>query len=135
MTAPSEPTFEAPPPPPTPPTEAKGPRATHLWPFAIGSFVLGLIVLGGSIAKLIPRGWTTAAALCFVGLLMFALSFIRLPLVPQKEQPLSFLGKLTGVFFEPSRVAQRASVAAATRLTSAAQALPFGPRRTRLITP
>jgi len=75
-----------------------------LWPFAIGSFVLGLIVLGGSIAKLIPRGWTTAAALCFVGLLMFALSFIRLPLVPQKEQPLSFLGKLTGVFFEPSRV-------------------------------
>jgi hypothetical protein len=104
MSALSEPAFEAPPPPPTPPTEPTGPRATHLWPIAIGSFVLGLIFLGGWIAKLVPRGWTTALALCFAGLVIFALSFIRLPLLPKKEEPLSLLQKVTGIFFEPSRV-------------------------------
>src|SRR5262245_50101860 len=102
MSSMSEPAFEAPPPPPTPPTEPRGPRATYLWPLAIGSFVLGLVVLVGWIAKLIPRGWTTAGALCFAGLVIFALSFIRLPVVPQKEDPLSLLQKLTGIFFEPS---------------------------------
>jgi Yip1 domain len=75
-----------------------------VWPIAIGSFVLGLIFLGLWIAKVVPRGWTTAAALCFMGLLLFALSFIRMPLVPSKEEPLSFLQKVTGIFFEPSRV-------------------------------
>jgi Yip1-like protein len=105
MSAFTEPAFEAPPPPPTPPTDLKGPRATKLLPMAIGSFVLGLIFLGGWIAKLVPRGWTTALALCFAGIVLAALSFIRLPLVPQKEEgPLSLLAKVTGIFFEPSRV-------------------------------
>ncbi|HET7114206.1 MAG TPA: YIP1 family protein [Pyrinomonadaceae bacterium] len=104
MSALPESNFEAPPPPPTPPVETKGPRATHLWPYAVGSFVLGLIVLGGWMAKLIPRGWSTAASLCFLGVLLGAFGFIRLPLVPKKEEPLSLLDRVTGIFFEPSRV-------------------------------
>ena len=104
MSALTEPTFQAPPPPTTPPAEPQSPRATHLWPIAIGVFVLGLLVLAGTFANLIPRGWTTAAALCFFGIVLFALGFIRLPAVPQKEQPLSLLQKVTGIFYEPSRV-------------------------------
>ena len=105
MSAPSEPAFEAPPPPPTPPTEQKGPRASYLLPVAIGSFVLGLVFLVGWIVKFVPRGWTTAFALCFAGLVLAALSLIRLPVVPKKEEgPLSFIGKLTGIFFEPGSV-------------------------------
>lgn len=104
MSALTEPAFQAPPPPPTPPTEAKGARPIHLWPIAIGAFVLGLVALGAWLGKFLTRGWSTAAALCFFGVLLFALSFIRLPLVPSKEGPLSFLGKVTGIFFEPSRV-------------------------------
>src|SRR5690349_13332971 len=106
MSALSEPAFDAPPPPPTPPTEPKGQRATYLWPFAIGSFVLGLAFVAGSIVKLTPGGWFTAVGFCFLGLLIFGLSFIRLPVVPKKteEQPLSLLQKVTGIFFEPSRV-------------------------------
>lgn len=103
MSALTEPAF--PPPPPTPPTEPKAPRATYLWPFAIGAFVLGLVLLVGSIAKLIPAVWGTAAGFCILGLIIFALSFIRLPAVPKKdEQPLSLLQKVTGIFFEPTRV-------------------------------
>jgi hypothetical protein len=106
MTAPSEPAFQAPPPPPTPPTEEKGPRATYLWPFAIASFVVGLIFLVGSLVKFIPGAWGSAAGFCFLGILLFALSFIRLPVVPRKSEaaPLSFMQKVTGIFFEPTRV-------------------------------
>src|SRR5919106_464480 len=103
MSALTEPAFPLPP-PPTPPVEPKAPRATYLWPFAIGFFVLGLLFLVGSITKLSPDAWFTAIAFCFVGLLIFGLSFIPLPAVPQKEEPLSFLQKVTGIFFEPSRV-------------------------------
>src|SRR5688572_28877718 len=104
MSALTEPAFHAPPPPNTP-TEPKAPRATYLWPFAIGFFVLGLLFLVGSVTKLIPGAWASAAGFCLLGLLLFGLSFIRLPLVPKKdEQPLSFVEKVTGIFFEPSRV-------------------------------
>jgi hypothetical protein len=104
MSALTEPAFDAPPPPPTPPVEPKAPRPTYLWPIAIGSFVIGLIILVASIVGLIPRGFATAASFCFLGIVLFALSFIRLPLVPQKEEPLSLMQKVTGIFFEPSRV-------------------------------
>jgi hypothetical protein len=40
----------------------------------------------------------------FLGVLLVALSFIRLPLVPNPEQPMSWFEKVTGIFFEPSRV-------------------------------
>jgi hypothetical protein len=100
----SEPAFQPPPPPSTPPSEPKARRATHLWPAAIGVFVLGLVTLVGWFTNFIPRGWTTAAALCFLGVVLFALGFIRLPLVPSKDNPLSFMQKLTGIFIEPSSV-------------------------------
>jgi hypothetical protein len=104
MSALTEPAFQ-PPPPPSRPVEPKGPRATYLWPFAIGSFVLGLVILVGSVTKLIPAVWATGAGFCILGIVIFALSFIRLPEVPKKDdQPLSLLQKLTGIFFEPSRV-------------------------------
>jgi hypothetical protein len=52
-----------------------------------------------------PAVWGTALGFCFLGVLMFGLSFIRLPVVPKKdERPLSLLQKVPGVFFEPTRV-------------------------------
>ncbi|HEX5964851.1 MAG TPA: YIP1 family protein [Pyrinomonadaceae bacterium] len=98
------PAFEPLPPPPTPPVEPKAPRPTYLWPIAIGSFVFGLAILVASIIGVVPKGFPTAIAYCFLGIVLFALSFIRLPAVPPKEEPLSLLQKLTGIFFEPSRV-------------------------------
>jgi hypothetical protein len=103
MSALTEPAF--PPPPPTPPSEPKAPRAFYLLPFAIGAFVIGLVLLVGSIAKLIPAVWGTAIGLCFLGVIVGILSLIRLPSVPKKDdRPLSLLQKVTGIFFEPSRV-------------------------------
>lgn len=104
MSALTEPAFQSPPPPPTPPSEPKAPRNTKLLPVAIGAFVLGLVFLVGSITKLIPGAWATAGGFCVFGLLLGGLSFIRLPLIPKKEEPLPFLQKVTGIFIEPSRV-------------------------------
>ena len=80
------------------------PRPTNVRPFAIGFFALGVLVVGGGIAKFIPGGIGTGAALCFFGVLLFALSFIRLPNLPQSEPPMSFISRITGIFFEPTRV-------------------------------
>jgi hypothetical protein len=105
MSAPQDPNFQAPPPPLTPEPEPQAPRPTkQLWPIAIGVFVLGLIFLGGGIAKLLAGGVGTGAALCFLGLVLFALSFIRLPLLPNPEPPMSWFEKVTSIFNEPSRV-------------------------------
>lgn len=105
MSAPQDPNFQPPPPPETPEAEPQAPRPTkQLWPIAIGVFVLGLIFLGGGIAKLLPGGVGTGLALCFFGVLLFALSFIRLPLLPNAEPPISWFEKVTGIFFEPARV-------------------------------
>ena len=93
------------PPPPPPVTEKpRAPRPTKLRPVAIGLIVLGLIVVGGGAAKFISGGLSTGAAVCFFGIVLIALSFIPLPAIPEPEAPLSFFEKLTGVFFEPSRV-------------------------------
>lgn len=105
MSASYEPNFQPPPPPVTPaPAEVKAPYPTYLRPIAIGAFILGLVVLIGWAANFVPRGLAPGGALCFFGLLLFGLSFIRLPGLPEKEQPISFLGKVGGIFFEPSRV-------------------------------
>ena len=80
------------------------PRPTNIRPFAIGFFVLGVLVLVGGIAKFIAGGIGTGAALCFFGIVLFAFSFIPLPNLPESEPPLSFISRITGVFFEPSRV-------------------------------
>lgn len=104
MSDPLDRPFEPPPPPPQAAVEPPPERPTRLRPFAIGFFVLGLIVLVGGILKFIPGGLGTGAALGFFGIVLFSLSFIPLPRVPDAEMPLSPLQKLTGIFFEPSRV-------------------------------
>lgn len=104
MSAPQDPNFQAPPPPPTPEPEPKAPRATQLRPLAIGVFVLGLIFVVGGAVKLLSGGLGTGGALCFFGIVIFALSFIRRPLVADAERPMSWFEKVTGIFYEPSRV-------------------------------
>lgn len=105
MSAPQDPGFQMPPPPATPEAEPQAPRPTkQLWPIAIGVFVLGLIFVIGGAAKLLAGGLGTGAALCFFGVLLFALSFIRLPLLPNAEPPMSWFERITGIFYEPSRV-------------------------------
>ena len=101
MSAPNE-SFQPPPPPlePKPPA----PRPVKLRPFGIAFFVLGLLVLGAGIAGFFPGGIQTGGAICFFGILLFAFSFIPLPVVSGEENPLSFFDRITGIFFEPSRV-------------------------------
>jgi hypothetical protein len=96
--------FQAPPPPPTIQPEPVAPRPAKLRPVAIGLFVVGLIVLIAGIAKILPGGLGTGIFLAFWGILLFALSFIRLPQTTGAEPPMSVLQKLTGIFYEPTRV-------------------------------
>ena len=96
--------FQAPPPPPTPEAEPPARRPVKLRPFAIGLFVAGILVLVGGITKLIAGGVSTGGAMCFGGILLFLLTLIPLPVVREPGEPLSFVEKLSGIFFEPSRV-------------------------------
>ena len=92
---------------PTAPTiqpEPLAPRPTKLRPIAIGLFVVGLVVFLAGIAKILPGGVLTGLVLACGGILLFAFSFIRLPQTTGAEPPLSALQKLTGIFYEPSRV-------------------------------
>src|SRR5437867_4238255 len=103
MSHPSE-GFQPPPPPPLPEEAPPVARPTKLRPVAIGLFVVGLVVCVGGIAKFIPGGIGTGAALAVFGIVLFAISFIPLPVIESPELPMSPVQKLTGVFFEPSRV-------------------------------
>ena len=82
MSAPNEQSFQAPPPPPD--SAPRAPRPTKLLPIAIGVIVLGVIVLVGGIAKFIPGGIGTGGAICFAGVLLLALSFVRLTVIAEK---------------------------------------------------
>jgi hypothetical protein len=105
MSAPQDQDFQAPPPPPLPEAEPRAPRPTKLlWPLAIGVFLVGAILVGGGIAGRISGGGGAGGALCFLGVVLFALSFIRLPLVPNPEPPLPWFDRVTAIFYEPSRV-------------------------------
>jgi hypothetical protein len=96
--------FQAPPPPPTI-ADRKPSRATKLIPYAIGLFVIGLLVCVMGIVKVVPGGIVTGAAFAFWGLLLFAFSFIPLPQTKGDEEPaMSGLQKVMGIFFEPTRV-------------------------------
>jgi len=66
--------------------------------------VLGLILLVGEIAKVIPIGFGPPIALAVFGIALFGLSFIPLPVVPDPEPPLPPFQKLAGIFYEPARV-------------------------------
>ena len=104
MSDPLEQPFQAPPPPPQPPSEPPAQRPTRLRPFAIAFFVLGLVIVGGGIAKFIPGGISTGAALGFFGIALFGLSFVPLPRLPDTEAPIPFPQRFAGMFFEPSRI-------------------------------
>lgn len=95
--------FQAPP-PPISESKPRAPRPVKLRPFGIAFFVLGLLVLGAGIPGIIPGGIGTGAAMGFFGILLFAFSFIPLPVIPEAEAPLSFFDRVTGIFYEPSRV-------------------------------
>ena len=102
MSDPQAQNFQAPPPPPA--VDAPAPRPIKMRPVAIALFVIGLLVLVGGIAKFIPGGPGTGGALAFFGILLFALSFIPLPLAVGAELPMSPIEKVLGIFYEPSRV-------------------------------
>lgn len=104
MSASNELNFQPPPPPPMPKEEPQAPRAKRLLIPGIVVFALGVLIVIGGVAKLVAGGLSTGGMLCLLGLILVGLSFIRLPAVPEKEGPLSFGQKLTGIFFEPSRV-------------------------------
>lgn len=101
----SDPNQFQPPPPPHPLLPPEAPRPVKLRPIAIGLFVIGLIVAGLGAAKILPGGIGTGAAYAFWGILLFAKSFIPLPQVTATDEPpMSAVAKLTGIFYEPSRV-------------------------------
>ena len=95
-----------PPPPPATVAMPRAPRPTKLRPFGIAFFVIGLIIAAAGIPKLglIPGGIPTGGILALGGIILFAFSFIPLPVIPDSEPPLPFFSKLTGIFFEPTRV-------------------------------
>jgi len=96
--------FQAPPPPPTPEGDPQGSRPRELRPFAVAAFALGVIFLVGGFAKFLPGGIGTGAALCFLGIVWFAVTFVRRPYYPDPEARLSWFEKVTGIFYEPARV-------------------------------
>jgi multisubunit Na+/H+ antiporter MnhB subunit len=92
------------PPPPAPETAPRAPRPVKLRPIAIGIFVIGLVLCILLAAKLIPGGVWTGVLVALMGILLFVFSFIPLPVIPDAEAPLSFFDKVTGIFYEPTRV-------------------------------
>ena len=95
-----------PPPPPTIEGEPERKRPANLLWAGVALVVLGIIVLIGGIAGFIPGGIGTGAAVCVLGVLFFGLSFTSLPSVPDAPPPMSTVGRLTGIFFEPTNVFQ-----------------------------
>ncbi|HSE31642.1 MAG TPA: YIP1 family protein [Pyrinomonadaceae bacterium] len=93
-----------PPSPPQPPEPVVGPRPTRLRPFAIGLFALGLIMVPVAALKIVNVEVFSGAALCFFGMLLFGLSFVRLPVISNPEGPIPALQKVFGIFYEPTRV-------------------------------
>ena len=97
--------FQAPPPPPIQ-TEPERPRPTWLMTVAIGVFVLGIIIIALNIAGVLTSAIGTGVGICALGIMFFAFSFIRLPVVPNAPPRMSTAATLVGIFFEPTRVFQ-----------------------------
>jgi hypothetical protein len=105
MSAPQDQDYQLPPPPPIAEAEPQAPRPTkQLWPIAIGVFVIGLLLVVSGLTGLLKGATGGGIALCVLGVVMFGLGFIRLPLVPNPEAPLSWFDRITGIFYEPSRI-------------------------------
>ena len=95
--------FHAPPPPAVEPP-AERPRPTGLMWAGIALIVIGIVIVGLGIPGLIVGGLGTGGAVCLLGILFFAFSFIRLPAVPNAPPRMSTASTLTGIFFEPTNV-------------------------------
>lgn len=104
----SHPEFQPPPPPSAtlPPLFTPvAPRPTKLRPVAIALFVIGLILAVLGFIKVLPGGIGTGIIFCIFGIVLFALSFVRLPQASGgAEPPMTGVEKLAGIFYEPSRV-------------------------------
>ena len=96
--------FQPPPPPPMPDAPTPAPRPTKLRPIGIACFVIGLIILGLSIAKVLPGVIGSGGGLAFLGIVLFGLSFVPLPVIENAGAPMSPVQKLLGIFYEPSNV-------------------------------
>ena len=95
--------FQAPPPPATA-VEPERQRPVNLLWAGIALVVVGIIVVVGGIIGFIPAGIGPGGALCALGVLFVGLSFTSLPNVPDAPPPMSTVGRLTGIFFEPVNV-------------------------------
>ena len=93
-----------PPPPPTIEVEPERKRPANLLWAGVALVVLGIIVCIGGVASFITGGIGTGLAVCALGILFFAFSFMRLPSIPDAPSPMSTIERLTGIFFEPTRV-------------------------------
>jgi hypothetical protein len=94
--------FQPPPPPSAVPAPAKR-RPPQMLIVAIAILVVGVLVAVGGIAKFIPGGVGTGLVFCLLGIVLAGLSFVSLP-ESDGGEPLGTLEKLTGIFYEPSRV-------------------------------
>ena len=97
------PEFQAPPPPPVE-VEPERRRPTNLMWAGIGLVVIGIIVVVLGIVNVVTGGAGTGASICALGVLLFAFSFIRLPVVKDPPPRMSTAATLTGIFFEPTNV-------------------------------
>jgi len=95
--------FQPPPPPPIQ-TEPERQRPTWLIWAGIALFVLGIVIIGLNIAGVLTSAISTGAAVCALGIMFFAFSFMRLPAVPDAPLKMSTAATLIGIFFEPTRV-------------------------------
>lgn len=96
--------FQAPPPPPQVEVVEKR-RPKNLRIAAIVLFALGVVIVGAGVARVIPGGIGTGAAVAFLGIVFFALSFISLPEPsPDDPEPMGTFERLAGIFYEPTRV-------------------------------
>jgi hypothetical protein len=97
--------FQAPPPPPPVVSEAPKLYPKNLRTAGIVLFAVGLVILIAGIAKIVVGGIGTGGFVAFNGIVLFALSFVPLPQPkPDAPPPLGTLERLTGIFYEPTRV-------------------------------
>lgn len=93
-----------PPPPPAVEPEPERRRVTNLLWAGLALVVVGIIVLIMGILQIIPGAAGMGGWILVLGLLFIGFSFLRLPAVANAPPPMSQVGALTGIFFEPTNV-------------------------------
>ena len=95
-----------PPPPPDVKAEPERRRPANLMFAGIALVVIGIVVvvLGLPFVSLVVGGIGTGLAICALGILLFAFSFLRFPAIENAPPKMSTAATLTGIFFEPTNV-------------------------------